>query len=105
MSFDFPKMNKSHHDQGIQRTKIPIDAGGSFTGSQDLVLDYSMRELLIANDGTDSLTITVSGANGYVINFTLLAGDVLDERFYPFNEINVVATGDWRYIVRSGVIA
>jgi hypothetical protein len=105
MSLDFTKMKKSFADQGIQRQKMPVDAGGSFSGNQDLFMSYPMRELLIANDSTtNNLTFTVNGGEGYTFTFTLQPGDISDERYYPFTEVNVTATDAWRYIVRSGII-
>lgn len=102
---DFTKMKKSFNDQGIQRTILPIDAAGGFSGNQDLIMTYPMRELLIANDSTTAnLTFTLTSDSSYSVTFTLQPGDILNERFYPFTEINVTATGAWRYIVRSGII-
>lgn len=106
MSLDLTKMKTSFNDQGIQRNKLPVDASGGFTGNQDLFMSYPMRELLIANDSTsNNLTFTVNGGEGYTITFNLQPGDISDERYYPFTEVNVVATDAWRYIVRSGVIS
>lgn len=105
MAVDLTKMKRTSMEQGIQRPKLPVDDMGGFTGSQDLFMSYPMRELLISNDdATASLTFTISGDDGSTATFTLQAGDVLDERFYPFKEVNITATGAWRYIVRSGVI-
>lgn len=99
-------MKKSHHGQGIQRDVLPVDAMGGYTGTQDLFMDYPMRELLIANDDTtNSMSINVIGDAGYSVSFTILPYEVLNERFYPFTEVKVTATGAWRYIVRSGIIS
>lgn len=105
MSIDFAKMQQRAHDQGIQRPKLPADDGGGYTGNQTLYMQYVMRELLISNDdATADLTVTVTGPADYTFTFTLQAGDILDERFYPFDTVAVTATGAWRYIVRSGQI-
>lgn len=105
MSLDFAKMKREALDRSIQRLKLPADEGGGFTGNETLFLTYPMRELLIANDSTTAnLTFTLTGPADQTFTFTLQPGDILDERFYPFTEIDVVATGAWRYIVRSGAI-
>lgn len=105
MSIDFSKMGKSHADQGIQRSKLPVDDCGSYTGNQTLYMTYAMRELLISNDSTTAnLSFTVTGPSSYSITFTLLPNEVFDERLAPYTSVAVTATGSWRYIVRSGVV-
>lgn len=107
MTINKTLMKKSHNDQGIQRDRLPVDDAGGYTGNQDLFMAYPMRELLIANDSSsDDLTFTLTDSTAaYTITFTLKPGDISDERYYPFTEVNVVATGAWRYIVRSGSIS
>lgn len=105
MAIDRTKMVDEGQERGVQRAKLPADDGGSYTGSQTLYMSYSMREILIANDDASAdLTFTLTGPASQNFTFTVKAGDVLDERFYPFDTVAVTATGAWRYIVRSGVI-
>lgn len=106
MSINLGTMKKSHLDQGIQRTRLPVDEMGGYTGNQTLFMAYPMRDLVIANDdSSNSLTFTITGDASYSVTFTLLPGDLLDKRFYPFTQITVTATGAWRYIVSSGTIS
>lgn len=106
MAIDFNLMAKSHHEQGIQRPRLPVDDCGGYTGSQTLYMSYPMREIVLANDSSSAnLTFTITGPSSYSITFTLLPGDVFDERLAPFTQVAVTATGDWRYVVRSGVVS
>lgn len=92
-------------DHGDQRAKLPIADAGSVTGNLTITPSVPMRELLISNDDTsNSITFTVSGPNGYSISFTLQPLDISDERYYPFTQVNVNASGAWRYMLRCGAI-
>jgi hypothetical protein len=105
MAIDLTKMKPGISEHGQQRVKLPADEAGGYTGTQTLYMTYAMRELLLSNDDASaSLTVNVTSDSGYTITFTVLAGEVLDERYYPFNKIIVTATGAWRYLVRSGLI-
>ena len=93
-------------DQGHQRVKLPVADAASITGNLTITPSVPMREFLISNDdNVNPLTFTITGDNGYSVTFTLLALDILDERFYPFTQVVVTATGAWRYLLRCGAVA
>lgn len=105
MAIDLTKQKPGIAEHGNQRPKLPIDEAGGYTGTQTLYMTYAMRELLISNDDASaSLTVQVTSDSGYTITITVNAGEILDERFYPFNQVIVTGTGAWRYFVRSGLI-
>lgn len=58
------------------------------------------QELVVANDGTASLTVALSGPNGYSQTITLLPGNVIDEKFQPFTSFTVTTTGAFRAYTR-----
>jgi hypothetical protein len=104
MAIDLTKMKRSEWQQGIQRHKFPVDDAGGFTGTQTLYLSYPMRELCIINDSDFPMTVTATGDADYSVTFSLLGNETLEERLYPFSQVDITATGPWRYILRSGVI-
>ena len=92
-------------DHGDQRAKLPIADAQSISGNLTITPSVPMREFLISNDDpVNSLTFTISGDSGYSITFTLQPLDISDERYYPFTQVIVTATGSWRYMLRCGGI-
>lgn len=103
MTINLSAMAKQAYYFGDQRTSLPVYDAGSETGNLVLTMDHPMRELYISNDdASTSLTINVSGAAALSIDFVLLHGEVLNERFTEFETVTVTAPGSWRWIVRSG---
>jgi len=103
MTINLSTMAKQAYYFGDQRTSLPVYDAGSETGNQVLTMDHPMRELFVSNDdATESLTVQVLGDAGLDITFTLLHGEVLNERFTEFTSAIVTATGSWRWICRSG---
>lgn len=90
------------HELGRQRPKLPVFDAGSEDGNITLTMDHPMRELFIANDSeSDDLTFTVYCRNGE-LTFTLKHCETFDERLELFTSVDVEASGEWRWIVRSG---
>lgn len=91
--------------EGIQRHFLPVYQSGSETGNKVLSMDHPMRELYIANDSDiNDMTVTITGDAELSLEFTLKAGEWMDERFPEFNAVTVTATDNWRWYVRSGRI-
>jgi hypothetical protein len=106
MTINLNTMQKQGWYHGDQRTSLPVWDAGSETGNLVLTMDHPMRELFVSNDdATSSLTVQVLGDAGLDVTFTLLHGEVLNERFTEFTSAIVTATGAWRWIVRSGRIS
>jgi hypothetical protein len=71
---------------------------GNFSGA------YSTpcQEILISNDSeSSSMSVRIRGVASLDLTITLMPGEVLDERFTDFSSIDIVAVGEWRYLVRT----
>ena len=88
---------------GIQRVKLPTFASYSGTGNNSQDMDHPMREISFSNDSTANITLTLTTTLG-TIPLVVMAGEVFDDRFSEFNNVQVSTTGAnaWQYIVRSG---
>lgn len=106
MAINLSQMKDIGRQVGIQRDKLPVYESYEGTGNHDETFPVNMREVLISNDSTtDDLTIQVVGPASLNITITVKAYEVLDERFPEFSGVSIVATGAWRFLVRSGLIA
>lgn len=103
MTINLTTMKKHSYYHGDQRDKLPVYDSGSETGNKVLTMDHPMRELYVANDSIENnLTIVVTGDASLSLTFTLLPGDMINERMPEFTTVTVTATDSWRWYVRSG---
>lgn len=106
---DTSKIPIQARENGDQRAKLPVIGSSGDTavnGNYSIVKGVDIpifgKELFIANDSTDVMTITITMPGGS-LSFILNAGDTIDERFPPFSRVDVVATGNWRWYVRGNL--
>lgn len=70
--------------------------------SDTFVYPMILHELSIYNNGTSPMTVTLCSQRQEFDTFTILAGEVFDERVQRFCKIKVNATGPYNGFVRRG---
>ncbi|MDR9748819.1 hypothetical protein [Paenibacillus taichungensis] len=76
----------------------------SFNGVTSETYEYPMilHELVVNNQGTKPLSVTIATRRRDLASFTIAPGETFDERVQRYSKVKVVADGLYYGLVRRG---